>query len=416
MQFEYKAIDQSGKMIKNTVEAESRIKLIESLKEEKLTVIDLTEIAEAGQEEKAIGRVEFDFEMGVSEKRLLLFTRQFASMLHAGIPLLRCLDMLQQQSVSKALKKILKGISDNVQQGKSLYESMKQFSPPFGNYYLNLVKVGEATGDLAKVMTKLSDSLENQYELKRKIRSAMTYPVFILIFSLIMVYLMIAHLLPTFTPIFKDSGLDIAADYPVTQFLINVSDFAAQKFFLPSVIGVLLVFFAAVRISLNYPEGRAHIDNFKFNLPFIGGFVQMQLLAQLCDALGVLLSSGVSLLESLQLAAGSSGSLVVKKALGDAGLSIEKGSSFSSAITKTRVFPQIMTQMISVGEESGDIDEMLFRVSDYYKKELDTTLSSLTSLIEPIMMVLVGVAVFFFVIGLLLPIMGISQAYQQQMH
>ncbi len=415
MEFEYKAIDASGKMTDGTAEAASRLDLVSSLKEKGLTPIDIKLTAEAELEKKPTGKIKFSFEFGVSEKRLLFFTRQFATILKAGIPMLRCLDMLKNQTSCSKLRQILVDVTNSIMQGKSLSDALKPHNPPFDDLYLSMVKVGEKTGDMANIMGKLADSIENQYELKQKIKSAMAYPGFILVFSFVMVYLMVTKLLPTFTAIFKDSGLNISRDYPITQFLINLSDLASQPWFLASIISVCILLFVLYKVMVKIPGGKMIIDKAKFYFPFLQGFIQMQYFAQLADSLATLTASGITILDSLKLAGNACNNEVVRKAFKDTETLIEKGEGFSVAAAKTGIFPQIMIQMISVGEETGELSDMLARVSAYYKRELDGSLNSLTSLIEPIMMIIVGIAVFFFVVGVLLPVEGISQAYQSNM-
>ena len=415
MEFQYKAIDASGKMTDGTIEAASRMDLLNSLKQKGLTPIDIKLTAEVELERQHMGRNRFSFEFGVSEKTLLFFTRQFATILKAGIPLLRCLDMLKNQTSCTKLRQILDDVVANVMQGKSLSESLAPHNPPFDEMYLSMIKVGEKTGDLANIMGKLADSIENQYELKQKIKSAMAYPGFILVFSLVMVYLMVTRLLPTFTAIFKDSGLNIQRDYPITQVLINLSDLASQSWFLFSVISVIVIILVLYKVLMKIPWGKMFIDKAKFYCPFLQGFIQMQSFAQLSDSLATLTASGITVLDSLKLAGKAANNEVIKKALEKTATLIEKGEGLSVAVAKTGIFPQIMIQMINVGEETGELSDMLSRVSAYYKRELDESLGALTSLIEPAMMIIVGIAVFFFVVGVLLPVEGISQAYQSNM-
>lgn len=415
MEFEYKAIDKNGKMVSDSSEARSRSEMLHKLQEQGMTVLDLQQVAMKSLEDKKQGQIQFNLEFGVSQKTLVFFTRQFASTLNAGLPILRCLTILQRQTISKNLNKILADISQKIQQGKGLHEAMKDHNPPFNSIYLSMIKVGETTGNLAGVMKKLADHLEYQYNLKRKIKSALSYPIFILIFSMIMAYLMVTYLLPTFTPIFKDSGLNIKEQYPVTQFLINMSDFVQHKWFLPLVIGIIVALYLIYRYVVSNPGTKLVFDKTKFNFPFLQGFIQMQIFAQVSDSMSNLLSSGINVMESIKLVAEATDNLLVRKALKEVGVQIEKGVSFSTAVANSGIFPMMLVQMVAVGEETGNLDEQFAHISQFYENELENSLNSLTSLIEPVMIVFVGIAVFFFIIGVLLPIMGISQAYQQQM-
>lgn len=411
MEFEYKAIAADGKVVSGKSEAKTRTDMIQRLKDQGMSLLDLNEIVKEKATGKSKGNIEINLELGISQKQLMFFTRQFASLLRAGIPIVRCLEMLHEQTVSRKLKKVIKDVSASMQQGKSLSSSMQSHKPPFDEMYISMVKVGESTGDLSKTVSNLATSLENQNQIKQKIKSALSYPMFILAFSFILVYAMVTYLLPTFTPLFKDSGLDIATDYPVTQLLINISDFASHNWFLPLVLGIIALIYIIFKLITRFPKGRLFFDKIIFYLPFIQSFIQMQQFAQMSDLMASLLNSGMILLESLKMAAISSNNLVMRNAILDTAERIEKGSKLSTALIETGVYSQMLIQMVSVGEDTGNLAEMFERTSEYYREELDSSLTSLTSLIEPCMMIGVGIMVFFMVYGIFMPIMGISQAY-----
>lgn len=413
MEFEYKAIATDGKVVSGKSEAKSRSEMIQSIKDKGMSLLDLNEIVKDKGGGKAAGKIEINLELGISQKQLMFFTRQLASLLKAGIPILRCLEMLHEQTVSRKLKKVIKEISASMQQGNSFSKSMKPHKPPFDEMYVSMIKVGESTGDLSKTVSNLATSLENQNQIKQKIKSALSYPIFILIFSVVLVYAMVTYLLPSFTPLFKDSGLDIRHDYPITQFLIDISDFATHKWFVPLFLGILILIYALFRLVAYFPKGRLFFDKIVFYCPFIQGFIQMQQFAQMSDLMASLLNSGMVLVDAMKLTAVSSGNLVMKNAVLDTTERIEKGLKLSTSLIETSVYSQMLIQMISVGEDTGNLAEMFQRTSEYYKEELDSSLESLTSLIEPVMMILVGIMVFFMVYGIFMPIMGISQAYGQ---
>jgi type IV pilus assembly protein PilC len=414
MEFEYKAVDRLGKVVSGKAEAGSRIEIITSLQNQGMTLLDLKDIVqEIPVETTATGRIDISFETGISEKTLIFFTRQFASTMKAGIPILRCINLLSGQTTSKRMKKVLEELSADIQRGKSLSEAMSAHDPPFGKLYRSMIKVGETTGNLAEVLENLADSLEAQYEIKRKVKSAMSYPVFILVFSFILVYLMMTQLMPGFMPIFRDSGLDIKHQYPVTQIMIDLSNELSSHWFLLVVIGAAVMLYLVYKALRANEKSRFIMDKMFFNFPVLKGFVQMRYFSQVANSLGTLMSSGIQIQESLGLAANATENLLVRKALYDTVENIEKGNGLSASMNRTKIFSEMMVQMISIGEESGNLDDMLFRVSDYYERELEGALTSITSLIEPIMMVVIGGVVFSFVIGIFLPIMGITQGIQQ---
>jgi type IV pilus assembly protein PilC len=413
MEFEYKAVDNLGKVISGKSEADNRIEVITSLQNQGLTLLDLADSRENNHEKLTMGNINISFEGGISEKTLIFFTRQFASTLKAGIPILRCLNLLESQSTSLKMKKVLEDVSADLQRGKSLHEAMASHNPPFNNLYLSMVKVGETTGDLARVMENLAGTLEVQYGIKRKIKSALSYPIFILVFSLVMVYLMMTHLMPGFMPIFKDSGLDIRHQYPITQLMLDASAELSTKWFFPVFIIVIILVYLIMKLIRSNEKGRFITDKAWFNFPILRGFVQMQYFSRMANSMGSLLSSGIQIQESLGLTADSADNLLVKQALHNTLDNLEQGNSLSSSLASVEIFPPMVIQMVSIGEESGNLDDMFFRLSEYYKQELEGALASLTSLIEPVMMVGVGVVVLVFVLGIFMPIMGISQSYQQ---
>ncbi len=396
-------------------EATSRIDMIKTLKEKGYTLLDLKEVSAEALKKTGTGNINFSLEFGVSEKSIVLFTRQFASTLNAGIPILRCLTILRKQSTSNALRKILLKVDEDIQMGKTLYEAMKEHSSTFSRLYLSTIRVGETSGSLPKVMNQLADSLEARFELKRNVKEAMSYPVFILIFSGVMVFLMIKYLLPTFTPIFENSGLDIPRDYPVTQFLINIGNIAQKIWIIPLIIAIILLIYGIYRLVIHFPKSKIVLDKLIFFFPFFQGFIQMEIFASISSTMGLLISSGVPMLESIRLCADSSNNLFVSNSLLKVQGLLEKGTRLSGAMNKVEIFPLIMLQMVQIGEETGSLDRSFNSTALYFRRELQGSLGAITSLVQPVMMIFVGVAVFFFVMGVFLPIMGISQAYQKQM-
>jgi type IV pilus assembly protein PilC len=411
MEFEYKAIAADGKVVSGKSEAKSRSDMIQAIKDQGMSLLDLNEVVKDKKQGKSKGSIEINLEMGVSNKQLMFFTRQLASLLRAGIPILRCLDMLHEQTVSRKLKKIIKEISASMQQGKSFSSSMQIHNPPFDDMYVSMIKVGESTGDLSKSVANLATSLENQHQIKQKIKSALSYPLFIIIFCSVLVYAMVTYLLPTFTPLFEDSGLDIRHDYPITQFLVDISNFATHKWVLPAILGIIALIYILFKLITRFPKGRLFFDRILFFAPFLQTFVQMQQFAQIADLMSSLLKSGMVLVDALELTAVSSGNMVMKNAILETSDKIKKGSKLSTALIENGTFSQMMVQMVSVGEDTGNLAEMFERTSEYYRQELDSALASLTSLIEPVMMIFVGIMVLFMVLGIFMPIMGISQAY-----
>jgi type IV pilus assembly protein PilC len=413
--FEYRVVNETGRVTTGTAVADTQDVVIEELRDKGFHIIDVRPRA-AEIKLTATSKVGFSWEpFGVSERAIVFFTRQLATTLKAGLPLLRAISTLQLQSSSARLRKILGSVMGSLQQGKSLHESLSQHRATFSELYTAMVRVGEASGSLDVTVGRLADILEADLALKRKVKAALAYPSFVFLFSLGICYALIAFLLPNFKPIFDNSGLDIPRDYPITQALIDISNYVTSPWFGGSVVVTLLVGFVAYRWMNATRGGRLIIDTIKFYFPFLQGLIQMAAIARFCRMFGILIRSGVPLLESLQHVSGAAGNMVVSRTTQKLSNEIQAGKRLAIALSQVSLFPPLLVQMVAVGEETATVDTMFERVADYYEQELDAAVAGLTALIEPAMMMFVGVVVCFFVLGVLLPIMGISAAYQRQM-
>lgn len=413
-EFEYRVLTEKGRVVKKVESATSEEELIESLRSQGYSILDIRALRTDGDSRYTRKR-RFAIELfGVPEKSLVFFTRQFATTVVAGLPLLRALTTLQQQTSSPRLSRVLGDVVVRIQQGESLAAAMNKHQGTFSPLYLSMIRVGEVSGNLEKALTRLADMTEKDFALKRKVKGAMAYPAFVFIFSALLVYGMVAFLLPGFTPIFQHSGLDIHRDYPITALLMQVSRAATNPYVVGGVVGSMLGFLVVYRLMLRVTFGRLIIDTVIFHFPFLAGLIQLAILTRFCRTFGTLVASGLPLLECLHLVGASSGNLVVERSLRRVSEQIQSGDRISATLQRVPLFPPLLVQMVVVGEETGTLDSMFHRVADYYEQELESAVSSVTALIEPAMMIGVGGIVCFFVMGVLLPILGISSAMQNQ--
>ncbi|MEW6280296.1 MAG: type II secretion system F family protein [Candidatus Eremiobacterota bacterium] len=407
--FQYKALDAEGKYVDGEHSAEDRDSLVANLRAQGLTVVHVEEKqAPAPTESGTARKGALRLSMGVSRKDITVLTRQLATTLHAGLPLLRIIHVLHRECSHPGLKSILEQLGQSIQRGRRFSDALGEHPRVFDDTYVNMIRVGETGGNLPDCVARLATMMEKEMALRNKVRSAMTYPVFVLIFTAAMTYALIGFLMPMFTPMFADSGLDIPRDYPLTDFLIQASQFATDPASMAILVGLMVALGVGFKIASGSPTGRYSIDLVKFNFPYLTGFIRMVAAARFSRNFSILLKSGVNLVQALTLVAAASGNLVVSRIVNRAAKSIQEGASISKTLKATGIFPDLMIQMAAMGEEAGTLPDMLERCADYFDDEIDTSVTAMTALLEPGMMVLIGSVVAVFVMGVLLPVLGIS--------
>lgn len=417
--FNYTAVGTDGKQTTGSFKAADRERLLAHLREKSLTPVNIQEVPDGGPvtapkpQKKEVAS--FQFGMGISRKDLMVFTRQLATTLTAGLPLIRIIHVVCNESKNPSVKKVMGAVGTSLQKGKSFSQALEEHPKIFDSMYINMVKVGERSGDLPKCVGRLAELLEKEIALRRKVKSAMAYPSFILIFTTVMTYALVAFLMPLFIPVFRDSGLNIPRDYPLTQFLLDLSDHATSPTDMGLLFLVLVTLFGAFKMTLNNPSGRYAWDLMKINLPFIRTFFINVVAARFARSFSLLLKSGVPLVDAMNLVARAAGNEAVAKKLGKGARQIGEGEAITKTLKLTSVFPDMLIQMSAMGEEAGSLPDMMERVADYYDEEVDASVDALTALLEPSMMVLIGGVVCVFVMGVLLPILGVSSSVQEQM-
>ena len=335
----------------------------------------------------------------VKDKEMAIFTRQFSTMVDAGLPLVQCLTILAEQGESKTLRTVTSKVAGSVEAGSTLADALRRHPKTFDELYVNLVEVGEAGGILDTVLQRLSVYIEKAAALKRKVKSAMIYPLTIVGVAFVVVIFMLTFVIPTFAKMFAGMGADLPLP---TLIVIRLSDFATGYWWLilGSVIGIVV----GTRAYYRTEGGRSLIDALVLKLPVFGTLVRKVSVARFTRTLGTLVSSGVPILEGLRITARTAGNRVVERAVLETRASVTAGKTLAEPLKASTVFPPMVVQMISVGEQTGALDAMLNKIADFYDDEVDTAVSALTALLEPMMIVFLGVVIGGLVIAMYLPI------------
>jgi type IV pilus assembly protein PilC len=343
---------------------------------------------------------------GVPQKDLVIFTRQFATMIDAGLPLVQCLEILSQQTTHKAFAKILGQVKVSVESGATFSESLSKHPKAFDELYVNLVAAGEVGGILDTILQRLAQYIEKAVKLKRQVKGAMVYPAGVCIVAILVLVVLLWKVIPVFEAMFKDMG---AGSLPgITKFVISLS-----KGFLSNVHWIVLGAAAVITgfvLILRTPKGRWYFDTIMLKFPVIGPVLRKLAVARFTRTLGTLLSSGVPILDSLEIVAKTAGNVVISAAVRHARQKISEGKDLAGPLMETKVFPPMVVQMIGVGEQTGAMDAMLQKVADFYEDEVDVAVAALTSLLEPVMMVFLGGIMGTLVISMYLPIFEMAGA------
>jgi len=401
--FEYKALNQKGQSCKGFVDAENEDSACSKLRAGGKYPVSIRESLSKKEKNKkqVLSGVLFD-RIGVDEIQIV--TRQLATLLGAGIPLIGSLSSLIEQSRNPALKRILAQIRDSVNEGATLTDSLAKHPKLFSNIYINMVRSGEASGSLDVVLDRLAEFGEKQRALQGKLKAALVYPVFMALVGTGILFFLVTYIVPNITRVFTD--MERALPLP-TRVLITISENLRQYWWLEIGICVLLVM--ALRFFLAREKGRWMWDRLKLSLPATGSLTRKIILTRFASTLGSLLNSGVPLITSLKIVSALVDNKLIQKVIEDAMDKIEKGKNMSSALETSVWFPPIFIQMISVGEQSGQLETMLEKIATTYEREVETAILGMTSLIEPVMITAMGAAVGFVVLSILLPIFEMNQ-------
>ncbi len=339
----------------------------------------------------------------VKDKDKVIFVRQFSTMIDAGLPLIQCLDILQEQQLNANFKRVISRIKKDVEEGSTLSDAVKKHPKVFDNLFHNLVAAGEIGGILDVILGRLASYIEKMAKLKKQVKSALTYPVIVISIAVIVVTVILIWVIPVFSKLFTDAGVKLPA---MTLFVMNLSDFM-KRYFHWMILG-LIAFFFALRWFRSTPRGRDIFDRLLLRTPVFGVLIRKIAVARFTRTLGTMLSSGVPILDGLDVVAATAGNSIVEKAIREARLSISEGRPVAEPLAETGVFPSMVTQMISVGEATGALDAMLGKIADFYDEEVDTAVGSLTSMLEPLLILFLGVTIGGLLVAMYLPIFQLA--------
>src|SRR6476661_4076871 len=397
--FTYTARALNGDLRTATIDAPSRDEVVAQLRRQRLNVVKIDEAAQAANKKRSSGKI--------SMRDVVIFTRQFSTMINAGLPLVQALDILAKQSENKALKDVTRAVVFDVESGHTVADALRKHPKAFTDLYVNMVAAGEAGGILDTILMRLATFLEKNDALVRKVKGAMIYPAVIMSVAAIAIVVLLIFVIPVFEGMFASVGL--ALPLP-TRIVIGASRFLKSYWWMVLAIGVAAGYFGRKYYATS--NGKLNIDRLMLKMPVLGDVLRKSAVSRFTRTLGTLISSGVSILEGLEITAKTAGNRVIQDAIMDSRASIAGGDTIAQPLQKSKVFPPMVISMIAVGEQTGGLDEMLSKIADFYDEEVDAAVSNLLSLLEPIMIVFLGVIVGGMVVAMYLPIFDMINAVQ----
>lgn len=401
--YAYKVRDKQGKVLEGTLDADSTTLVANKLRQMGYVPLAIDKQASAGLKTE----IKLPGSGKPKLKDIAVFSRQFAVMIDSGLSLLRALYILEDQTENKALAKIIGEVRADVEKGTSLSQALGRHPKTFSRLYISMVRSGETGGNLDSVLVQLATTIEKQVELRQKVRSAMTYPVAVLCLVILILFAMLIFIVPTF----KDLYADLGGTLPLpTRILLKVSSLTVKL--LPLIILAGFGFMWAFKRWIEGEKGRAIWDRFKLRVPVFGKLARLIALTRYSKTLAALLRSGVPILESLEITSDTVGNTVVSKAVKDVQEGVKQGEPIAKRLENHPVFPPMVVQMLAVGEETGAVDTMLDKVGEFYEREVEATVNALTSLLEPLLIVVLGGAVGTMVIALYMPMFNIIKLIQ----
>lgn len=399
--FRYSAKDQEANMVSGKVDAPDLNSAIEEVRRKKLLIISMDEEKKpAAAAAKGVGG-------SVKVEDVILFSRQMATMVDAGIPILQTMMALEEQTTNPAFKRVLLQVREDIRMGMSLSAAFAKHPRVFNNLFVNMIRVGETGGVLTTVLERLSSYMEKSEKLSRKVGSAMVYPSVIMGMAFVVTMVLIIKVVPTFKSIYGSLGKELP---PMTQSLLDFSD-SVQKYFLLWIIGAAGLVFAFMTYKKT-EAGAYQIDAWKLKMPIFGELICKVAVSRFCRTLSVLIQSGVPILDGLDIVRKTIGNRVLEKVIEEVIQSVREGESIATPLARSKIFPAMVTKMVSIGEQSGQLDKMLLKVAEFYDDQVDAAVEGLTSMVEPLIMAVLGLVIGFIVMALFLPIVNMSQALQ----
>lgn len=400
--FVYKVRDRTGKAVTGNMEGENREVVASRLQEMDYFITSVSE-----KKKNILFSNQTTLFQNIKLRDLTIFYRQFATMVNAGLTLVNSLDILTEQVENKALANIIKIVKADIETGFTLSNAMAKHPQVFSELYISMIRAGEVGGVLDEILKKIADLMEKEFAIKQKIKSAMAYPSFVIGAAALMTIFMLTFILPQFVGVFAQFGGNLPA---LTQFFVTLTYLFNKYWYIFFMVtgGLIFVFLAYIKTT----NGKFNFDKFKLNAPIFGEINRKGAIARFTRIFGTLIKSGVPILEALSVSSNAIGNLVISKAVLDAKTKIKEGQSISGPLAASGVFPPMVTQMIMVGEESGELEEMLVNVANFYDQEVDRTVEKLTAIIEPLMMVFIGLTIGTMIIAMYLPIFNMVNLIQ----
>lgn len=403
--YEYRARDRGGQVLKSQMEAESEAQVRDALRARNLMILEIkppktglnADIKIPGLTDRPPGL-----------KQVAVFSKQLATLINAGVPLVQSLAILQRQLDNKTFENVIKKVRGEVESGVPLSEALQQHPKIFGRLFINLVRAGETSGTLDTVLDRIADFQEKQLALQGKIKSALTYPTVVLVFAIGITYFLLTTIVPQFATILTQLNAPLPF---ITRMLMAVSDFLQNSSLIMFAIVAVIVF--AYRWYSRTPKGRYVIDDLKLRIPVFGNLIQKSAISSFARTFGLLISSGVNIIESLEITKGTADNAVVEETVENAKNVVVSGDQMSASLATSKVFPPMVVSMVAIGEETGSLDNMLGKVADFYDREVDEAVESLTAAIEPMMIVFLGGIVGLIVAGMFLPMFSIIGTLSQ---
>ncbi|MFQ6002173.1 MAG: type II secretion system F family protein [Candidatus Zixiibacteriota bacterium] len=391
--FTYKGKTLAGTLVSGELKTKNRAELERTLRSKKILVTSVS--TKPSQINLRIGT-------GIKKVHISRFTRQFATMIGAGLPMVQCLEILSQQMESAELRRIIGEVKESVQAGTTLAEALSRHKKVFDDLYVNMVDAGEIGGALDTILVRLAVYREKADALARKVKGALVYPAVVMTVAIAVTFIMLTYIVPIFAKMFEGLGAELPAP---TLFVLSLSGFIRSNILTGLVLLVGLII--AYRYYSKTKSGRLNIDRMKLKLPLLGDLIRKSAIARFSRTLATLIASGVSILDALDITARTSGNRVVHDAIKKSILSIAEGETITQPLKESKVFPPMVVQMISVGEKTGGLDEMLTKIADFYDEEVDAAVAALTSIIEPVIIVFMGIVIGGILIAMYLPMFEI---------
>lgn len=396
--FEYKAMNQAGESINGRYNAKNRNEIMQMLRSKSYHPVLIREITE-GTDISTLSAFN-----KVKIKDIAVFARQFHAMLNAGVTIIQCLDILRQQTEKARFREVIEKVYESVQKGSTLSEAMKEHRNVFPELFINMVEAGEASGNLDTIMDRMAFHYEKETKIQNKIRGAMIYPIILAVVSVVVVVFMLVAILPTFLGMFEGSGVVLPGP---TRFLLGISNGIRQYWYL--LVLIIIAFVYLIHRYINTEEGRRAFDGFKLKIPVVKNTVIKVSTSRFTRTLSTLLASGIPLLPAMDIVSKIVGNRIIAEGIQSVKEDLRKGYDLAGPIHRLKLFPPMVDSMIRIGEESGSLDDVLSRTADFYDEEVDVAIQKMTTMLEPLMLIIMAVVIGFLVIAMYLPMIDMMQ-------